>query len=252
MPFMHRGEVSIYYETRGSGFPLLLFPPGGMSATIGWWERAPFNPVETLSHDYWTITLDQRNAGRSSGPLDMEDPWGSYARDHLELANHLGIERFLVLGQCIGCSFALSLAQRAPQRVIAAVLEQPVGVDDANRDVLPGNLYRRWANELVQRHSDLDATSVEEFGKRMCSGEFVLSVSRDFVRACQTPLLVMPGNNLDHPRSIGMEIASLAPDAALIEEWREPADLMPPAVARIRRFLGTHAAAEAQTVRSQA
>jgi pimeloyl-ACP methyl ester carboxylesterase len=158
--------------------------------------------------------------------------------------NHLGIERFLILGQCIGCSFALSLIQRAPSRVVAAVIEQPVGTDDANREVLPGNLARRWAAEYVQRRGESEADAAEAFGAKMCTGEFVLSVSREFVQGCTTPLLVMPGGNLDHPRSIGMEIAKLAPNADLIEEWREPTDLLPGAVARVRRFLHQHADAE--------
>ena len=240
MPYLHRGDVSVYYETRGHGYPLLLFPPGGMNATIDWWQRAPFNPVEVFSGDYWTITLDQRNAGRSSGPLDMDDPWGSYARDHVELLNHLGIERCLVLGQCIGCSFALSLIQRAPDRVAAAVLKQPVGTDDANREVLPENLWRRWAADYVSRRSEQDASAAAAFGTRMCTREFVLSVSREFVAGCKTNLLVMPGSNLDHPRSIGMEIAKLAPNAEVIEEWREPSDLLPAAVSRVRQFLRQH------------
>jgi hypothetical protein len=50
----------------------------------------------------------------------------------------------------------------------------------------------------------------------------------------------MPGSNLDHPRAIGLEIASLAPNAELIEEWRYPSDLVPPAVARIKSFLQVH------------
>lgn len=240
MPFMYRGDVSLYYETRGTGFPLMLFPPGGMNATISFWERSPFNPVEIFSREYWTISLDQRNAGSSSGPLDVDDPWGSYATDHLELANHLGIDRFLVLGQCIGCSYALKLIQRAPERVVAAVLEQPVGTDDANRAILPDNLTRRWGTELARKRPDLDMATIEAFGDRMCRREFVLSVSREFVRGCTTPLLVMPGNNLDHPRSIGMEIASLAPNVELIEDWRDPSDLVPAAVARIRSFLKAH------------
>src|SRR5579871_1800769 len=140
MSVLQRGEVSIYYETQGSGFPLLLLPPGGMNATIDWWGRSAFNPMEIFSRDYWTITLDQRNAGRSSGPLDVDDPWGSYAEDHLNLVNHLGIDRFHVLGCCIGCSFVLSLLQRAPERVQSAVIEQPIGIDEANSKVLGDNL----------------------------------------------------------------------------------------------------------------
>lgn len=240
MPVWERGKLSIYYETKGTGFPLLLLPPGGMSATIERWGTSAFNPMEVFSHDYWTITLDQRNAGRSNGPLDLEDPWGSYAEDHLNLMNHLGIERFHVLGCCIGCAFVLRLLQCAPERVASAVIEQPIGIDDANREILPSALSARWAAELAERRTDLSAEDLEAFRRRMFDGDFVFSVPRDFVRSCATPMLVMPGNNLDHPHSIGMEIAELAPDAEVVDPWRYPSEVVPRAVARIKGFLKAH------------
>ena len=239
VPLFVRGDVSIYYEQRGSGFPLLLLPPGGMNATISFWGRSAFNPVEIFASDSRVIALDQRNAGSSSGPLDMADPWGAYAEDQLGLMNHLGIEKFHVLGCCIGCSYALNLIRRAPARVVSAVLEQPIGIDDANRQVLP-NAWVDWANQLVQKRTDVDMARLEAFGKRMWSGDFVLSVSREFVRSCTTPLLVLPGIDLPHPTAIGREIAALAPRAELLEPWKEPADLIPQTVARIRRFLRSH------------
>jgi pimeloyl-ACP methyl ester carboxylesterase len=246
MSVWERGDLSIYYETHGSGFPLLLIAPGGMNSVIEFWNRSAFNPIEIFSREYWVIAMDQRNAGRSKGPLEMEDPWGSYAGDQLGLMNHLGIDRFHVLGCCIGCSYALKLIERAPERVVAAVIEQPIGISDENRDVLPRNLYGRRAKALPENRAGLDQETAETYGKRMFTGDFEFSVTRDFVKSCRTPMLVMPGNNLDHPRAIGMEIARLAPKAELIEEWREPTNLLPPAVARIRRFLVAHAAADGQ------
>ena len=65
VPLFVRGDVSIYYEQRGSGFPLLLLPPGGMNATISFWGRSAFNPVEIFASDSRVIALDQRNAGSS-------------------------------------------------------------------------------------------------------------------------------------------------------------------------------------------
>ena len=243
MPHLRRGELSIYYETKGSGFPILLLPPGGMNATIDAWGQSAFNPMEIFSQEYWTITLDQRNAGRSSGPIEVEDPWGSYAQDHLNLMNHLGVERFYVLGCCIGCSYVLKLLERAPERVVAAVLEQPIGVSEENRAVLPDNLSARWAKELAAKRPEIDAKSLEEFRGRMFGGDFVFSVSQDFVRSCTIPMLVMPGSNLDHPTVIGREIASLAPDAEKLEDWRYPTDVVPGTVARIWSFLHAHPAA---------
>jgi pimeloyl-ACP methyl ester carboxylesterase len=240
MSIWERGELAIYYETHGSGFPLLLIAPGGMNSIIDFWHRAAFNPIEIFSRDYWVIAMDQRNAGRSRGPLEMDDPWRAYAEDQLNLMNHLGIQRFHVLGCCIGCSYALRLIQHAPERVVSAVIEQPIGVSDENREVLPQNLYGRWAKQLAEKRPEFTHDSLVAFGKRMFSGDFVYSVSREFVKNCRTPMIVMPGNNLDHPKVIGDEIASLAPNAELIPEWRHPPELVPPAVARIKKFLSAH------------
>src|SRR6266567_7208634 len=130
-----RGDVSIYFEEHGSGFPLLLLSPGALNSTIGFWSRMPFNPLEEFQSEYRVVAMDQRNAGRSSGPLPVDDPWGGYADDQLGLMDHLGIERFLVLGCCIGCSFILKLIERAPARVVAGVMEQPIGSDETNPGV---------------------------------------------------------------------------------------------------------------------
>jgi pimeloyl-ACP methyl ester carboxylesterase len=42
--------------------------------------------------------------------------------------DHLGIGRFLAFGCCIGGPFILKLCELAPERVVAAVLEQPAGI----------------------------------------------------------------------------------------------------------------------------
>ena len=41
MPVFERAGVSLYYEEYGSGYPLLLFAPGGMRSSIDFWRRAP-------------------------------------------------------------------------------------------------------------------------------------------------------------------------------------------------------------------
>lgn len=244
MAIMQRGELSIYYETRGKGFPLLLIAPGGMTSVISFWSRGAFNPIEIFSQDYWTIAMDQRNSGKSIGALDMEDPWGSYADDQLELMNCLGVEKFFVLGCCIGCCFALKLIERAPDRVVAAVLEQPVGLDEDNKDVLAENLYRRWVEGMAEKHPEIDTATAVEFGERMCGGDFVLSVSREFVKGCTTPMAVMPGDTLDHPRATAEEITSLAQNVEFISKWRYPSSATPAAVDQLKQFFKAHLPAQ--------
>jgi pimeloyl-ACP methyl ester carboxylesterase len=236
MPQFEHGSTSIHYEEHGDGFPLLLLAPGGMNSTIEWWARAAFDPVAVYARDFRIVAMDQRNAGRSTGPLDVQDPWGSYIGDQLALMDHLGLRRFHVLGCCIGCSFALGLSERAPDRVASAVLEQPIGIVADNRELF-ANMWREWGGQLGARRADIDPATLESFGTAMWRGEFVLSVSRDFVRSCPTPLLVLPGVDQFHPGPIGHEVADLAPDAEVVEPWKDSPEHIAQAVERVRDFL---------------
>lgn len=238
MPHFANGETTIYYEEHGTGFPLLLIAPGAMNSAIDIWPGATINPLEAYREDFRLIAMDQRNAGRSTGPLEVGDPWGAYARDQLALLDDLGVESFHVMGACIGCSFALKLIEQAPQRVQTAVLEQPVGVTTENAPLYDA-MWRSWGDQLLQRRADVDAAQVEAFGTRMFTGDFVLSVSRDFVASCVTPLLVLPGVDRYHPTATGREIAELARDASLVAPWKDP-EHVAPATDAVRDFLEAH------------
>ncbi|HKF78477.1 MAG TPA: alpha/beta hydrolase [Candidatus Dormibacteraeota bacterium] len=239
MPQLDRDGTSIYYEEHGAGFPLLLIAPGGMNSTVEWWGRAAINPLDLYAGDFRLVAMDQRNAGRSVGPLDVEDPWGSFVDDQLALADHLGLDTFHVMGCCIGCSHALRLAQRAPGRVAAAVLQQPIGIVDDNRELF-ANMWREWGGQLAAGRPDIEPAALEAFGTRMWRGEFVLSVSREAVRSCGTPLLVLPGVDQFHPGEIGREVAALAPAAELVDPWKDTPELIGQASERVRRFLVEH------------
>ncbi|MBZ5644845.1 MAG: alpha/beta hydrolase, partial [Acidobacteriia bacterium] len=118
--FHEKGSVRIYYEEAGAGFPLMLLPGGGLNSTISFFSgNAPFNAVEEFKAQYRCITADLRNApsGQSTGPVEVDRPWESYADDQLGLMDHLGIDKFMVMGFCIGGPFIWSLLKRAPDRV---------------------------------------------------------------------------------------------------------------------------------------
>src|SRR5713226_9276530 len=103
MPFYEKGSVRIHYEEVGSGFPLLLIAGGGLNSTISGLTN-PFNAIEEFKGEYRCIASDLRtaNAGQSSGPLEIDRPWDSFTDDHLGMMDHLGIDKFMVLGFCIG------------------------------------------------------------------------------------------------------------------------------------------------------
>jgi pimeloyl-ACP methyl ester carboxylesterase len=246
MPFYDSGDVHIRYEEAGSGFPLLLIPGGGLNSSISSWSTmGPFNAMEEFKNDFRCITMDQRNAnlGESTGPIQVEDPWGAFAGDQLGLMDHLGVREFLVLGCCIGGSFVLKLMERAPDRVVAGVLCQPIGHRPEKPNVMYDSGHDNWAPTLLARRPDLTMETIEAYLHNLyrTPGDFVYSVSRDFVRSCQTPMLVMPDDVPAHPYAVAMEVAQLAPKAEVtIYPWKEPKELIPQTVERVRAFLKDH------------
>jgi hypothetical protein len=74
----------------------------------------------------------------------------------------------------------------------------------------------------------------------MWGGDFVLNVSKEFVGSVQTPMLVMPGNDPAHPRSVGLEVAELLPNSELLVDWREPPEIVPQTIEKVRAYLKAH------------
>ncbi len=243
MPFFDRGNIRIHYQEAGSGFPLLLIPGGGLNSTMPYvGEKAPFNAMEIFQRDYRCITMDLRNAneGQSSGPLEPDRPWDSYTDDHLALLDHLGVKQFMVLGFCIGGPFIWNLIRRAPERVVAGVITQPSGSRPEMRDLFFNNNMAGWGPALCARRPDITMAEVEAFLTRMyrTNPDFVFTVTRDFVRACQTPVMILPDDVPAHPYAVAMESARLAPNAQVsLYPWKDPPELIPLAVRHIQTFL---------------
>jgi pimeloyl-ACP methyl ester carboxylesterase len=246
MPIFEYDSAGIHYEEFGSGFPVVIFAPGGLRSELAYWHSSPsnpaaappwMNPMTELATRYRVIAMDQRNAGRSRGAVAADHGWHTYAADHLALMDHLGIARAHVMGGCIGASFCLKLCEMAPQRIAAAVLQNPIGHAD-NRAVF-ANLVKTWAEGMRNAGRAIDDATLASFAHNMFGGDFVFSVGRDFVRRCATPLLVMPGDDAPHPNAIGEEIAALAPDCEVLRAWKGPAHLQD-AIARVGAFLARH------------
>jgi len=245
MPFYAKGDVRIHYEEVGSGFPLMIVPGGGLNSTVSGLANHPFNPMEEFKGEYRVIAADLRNAngGESSGPLAIDRPWDAYADDQLGLMDHLGIQEFIVLGFCIGGPFIWNLLQRAPECVVAAVLAQPSGFRPEMPDLFYQNNIKGWGPALSARRPDITMEMVHDFLTNMYTkrADFVFTVTRDFVRSCQTPILVLPDDVPAHPYAVAMETVNLAPKAEVsIYPWKDPKDLIPQAVRHVREFLRKH------------
>jgi pimeloyl-ACP methyl ester carboxylesterase len=247
MSFYERGPVRIHFEEKGSGFPLLMIAGGGLNSTIANLSApySPFDAIEEFRYEYRCIAADLRNAngGQSTGPLEIDRPWDAHADDHLGLMDHLHIDKFMVLGFCIGGPLIWNLLKRAADRIVAAVLAQPSGSRPEMRDLFYDNNIRGWGAELVKRRPDVTIEQVDKFLTRMyrSNPDFVITVSRDFVRNCQTPVLILPDDIPAHPYAVAMEAAMLAPNAEVsMFPWKEPKERVPLAVRQIRSFLRAH------------
>ena len=163
MPVLKRDDAEIYFEEFGSGYPVLLFAPGGLRSRIEMWHAPPEGPArpwndwtDELASRYRVVAMDQRNAGRSRGAIASHHGWHTYASDHLALMDQLGYQRFHTLGGCIGSSYCLKLCEMAPERVSAAVLQNPIG------------LHPEFPNYVPESHAAWDGRSTTS--SRCCAG----------------------------------------------------------------------------------
>jgi hypothetical protein len=100
-----------------------------------------------------------------------------------------------------------------------------------------------WGADLVKRRPDITMDTVEKFLTRMfrTNPDFVFTVTREFVRDCQTPVLILPDDVPPHPYAVAMECAMLAPKAEVsLYPWKEPKERIPLAVRQVRSFLKAH------------
>ena len=158
--------------------------------------------------------------------------------------DHLGIREFLVMGFCIGGPMIHNLIKRAPERVVAAAMMQPSGSRPEMPDLFYQNNTKGWGPALCEKRPDVTMDMVHDFLTSMYTNraDFVFTVSRDFVRSIQAPLLVAPDDVPAHPYKVAMEVASLAPKAEVtIYPWKDSQEHIDEVVEHARRFLKAHA-----------
>ena len=245
MPFYTDGDVRIHYEEVGSGFPLLATPGGGLNSVMSGWPNQVFNAMEVFKDDFRCITMDQRNAigGESTGPVQVEDPWGAFADDQLGLMDHLGIQEFFFMGYCIGGPFGMKLIERAPDRVLAVVHCQPVGHAPKTPDAMYDSGRDVWAPELIARKPEVTMEIIEQYLHNLyrIQPDFMYCVSREFAQSCQTPMLVMPDDTPSHSLEAAMALVELAPKAEVTPyPWKEDPDIKSKTINQVRDFLKAH------------
>ena len=100
-----------------------------------------------------------------------------------------------------------------------------------------------WGPELCVRRPDITMAMVDAFLTNMyrARADFVYTVTREFVRDCQTPILVLPDDVPGHPYAVAMETVHLAPNAQVsLYPWKATKEQIPLAVRHVRDFLRAH------------
>jgi hypothetical protein len=100
-----------------------------------------------------------------------------------------------------------------------------------------------WAKELRERRPDVSMETIQKYLHSLYEvrPDFVYSVSRDFVRNCPTPMLVLPDDTPAHAYQTAIDVASLAPNADIsVYPWKDPPELKARTINRVRNFLKAH------------
>jgi pimeloyl-ACP methyl ester carboxylesterase len=122
--------IDTYYETHGSGSPILMCAPGGFDATIDKWREASawtgIDAIKALAAEHTVILYDRRECGRSGGRVERLG-WTTFARHGKALLDHLNIASAWIMGGCMGCSVALALGVHYPEATRGLLLHWPVG-----------------------------------------------------------------------------------------------------------------------------
>jgi len=204
MPTLKIPDEEIYHDVHGSGHPLMIFAPGGLRSELAFLRRRPSNP---------------------SAPAAWIDPMKALAGEY----------RVVAMDQRnAGCSRTRTDASDDWHNYAGDHLALDLIGRADNRDVFH-KLAQTWATGIREERREVDDRVLNRF----CDNDFVFSVSREFVRQCRIPMLVMPGDDPPHPTVIGEEIAELAPDAEVLRQWKGPEHLQT-TIARVTGSLDRH------------
>ena len=130
MPVEMLDGIDTYYETHGSGLPLLMCAPGGFDASIDKWRVASawtgIDAIKALAAEHTVIVYDRRECGQSHGRVERLN-WASYTQQGKTLLDYLKVDSAWIMGGCMGCSVALAFGVHFPSTTRGLLLHWPVG-----------------------------------------------------------------------------------------------------------------------------
>ena len=116
MPVIKANGISIYYETKGSGAPLMLI--NGWGGNLNSWSD---HMIELLSEKYKVIMMDNRGTGRSDKP-DIPYTMNMMAADVKGVLDALCIEKAHVMGFGMGGAITQTFGKNYPETVKSLIV----------------------------------------------------------------------------------------------------------------------------------
>jgi pimeloyl-ACP methyl ester carboxylesterase len=204
--------INLYYETHGSGRPMILLHGGLMSGEL----FAPILPALTERHQ--VIVPDLQGHGRTADidrPIDVR----LMADDIAALIDHLGLDRPDVVGYSLGGGVAFHTAVRHPAKVGRLVMASA----NMRRDVIYPDMLAQQGQVNAAAAEFMKDTPMYQLYQRVAPrpedfprlldkiGE---SMAKDFdfsdeVRGLQVPTLVVAADADMAPPSHYVEVFSL-------------------------------------------
>jgi len=204
--------INLYYQTHGSGRPVILLHGGLMSGEM-------FGPVlPALAARHQIITVDLQGHGRTADidrPIDIR----LMADDIAALIDHLGLDKPDIVGYSLGGGVALFTAVKYPEKVRKLVS----AAAHVRRDAIPAEMLAQQAqvnaaaipfmkDTPMYQHYQRVAPRPEDFGRLLDKiGE---SMSKDFdyseeVRGLKVPTLIVAADADMAPPSHYVEMFTL-------------------------------------------
>ena len=128
MPRVTLGEVSLEYFEQGVGPTPVLLVHGYQASARIWHGVQQALPAQ----HYRSVALNNRGAGASDAPpLESDYTLQKFAADLHALVDHLGWERFVLVGHSMGGATVAQYAVDHPERVSHLTLGDPASPDGA-------------------------------------------------------------------------------------------------------------------------